>query len=170
MSNLNESYSIDWFETSLKMNFSHFCYQINLHCLEGSPNQKFFLNYLLKIQIITYFQSRLFVCAFVLSINSQLNSKVKNRTCFGGGFFPDGSLVGSNVLCTSELKSWLKIGIAILYYAGFFCACVILQKRKKYRHNSNNLTMSINSLLIVIFNYSNFDKSFLQKKNILLSC
>lgn len=108
MSNLNESYSIDWFETSLKMNFSHFCYQINLHCLDGSLNQKFFLNYLLKIQIITYFQSRLFVCAFVLSINSQLNSKVKNRTCFGGVFFPDGSLVGSNVLCTSELKSWLK--------------------------------------------------------------
>lgn len=115
MSNLNESYSIDWFETSLKMNFSHFCYQINLHCLEGSPNQKFFLNYLLKIQIITYFQSRLFVCAFVLSINSQLEQNL-----FWWGFFPDGSLVGSNVLCTSELKSWLKNGIAILYYAGFF--------------------------------------------------
>lgn len=115
MSNLNESYSIDWFETSLKMNFSHFCYQINLHCLDGSLNQKFFLNYLLKIQIITYFQSRLFVCAFVLSINSQLEQNL-----FWWGFFPDGSLVGSNVLCTSELKSWLKNGIAILYYAGFF--------------------------------------------------
>lgn len=115
MSNLNESYSIDWFETSLKMNFSHFCYQINLHCLEGSLNQKFFLNYLLKIQIITYFQSRLFVCAFVLSINSQLEQNL-----FWWGFFPDGSLVGSNVLCTSELKSWLKNGIAILYYAGVF--------------------------------------------------
>lgn len=115
MSNLNESYSIDWFETSLKMNFSHFCYQINLHCLDGSLNQKFFLNYLLKIQIITYFQSRLFVCAFVLSINSQLEQNL-----FWWGFFPDGSLVGSNVLCTSELKSWLKNGIAILYYAGVF--------------------------------------------------
>lgn len=164
MSNLNESYSIDWFETSLKMNFSHFCYQINLHCLEGSLNQKFFLNYLLKIQIITYFQSRLFVCAFVLSINSQLEQNL-----FWWGFFPDGSLVGSNVLCTSELKSWLKNGIAILYYAGVFLRVRDLaEAEKKYRHNSNNLTMSINSLLIVIFNYSNFDKSFLQKKNILL--
>lgn len=164
MSNLNESYSIDWFETSLKMNFSHFCYQINLHCLDGSLNQKFFLNYLLKIQIITYFQSRLFVCAFVLSINSQLEQNL-----FWWGFFPDGSLVGSNVLCTSELKSWLKNGIAILYYAGFFLRVRDLaEAEKKYRHNSNNLTMSINSLLIVIFNYSNFDKSFLQKKNILL--
>lgn len=166
MSNLNESYSIDWFETSLKMNFSHFCYQINLHCLDGSLNQKFFLNYLLKIQIITYFQSRLFVCAFVLSINSQLEQNL-----FWWGFFPDGSLVGSNVLCTSELKSWLKNGIAILYYAGFFLRVRDLaEAEKKYRHNSNNLTMSITSLLIVIFNYSNFDKSFLQKKNILLSC
>lgn len=164
MSNLNESYSIDWFETSLKMNFSHFCYQINLHCLDGSLNQKFFLNYLLKIQIITYFQSRLFVCAFVLSINSQLEQNL-----FWWGFFPDGSLVGSNVLCTSELKSWLKNGIAILYYAGVFLRVRDLaEAEKKYRHNSNNLTMSINSLLIVIFNYSNFDKSFLQKKNILL--
>lgn len=166
MSNLNESYSIDWFETSLKMNFSHFCYQINLHCLDGSLNQKFFLNYLLKIQIITYFQSRLFVCAFVLSINSQLEQNL-----FWWGFFPDGSLVGSNVLCTSELKSWLKNGIAILYYAGVFLRVRDLaEAEKKYRHNSNNLTMSITSLLIVIFNYSNFDKSFLQKKNILLSC
>lgn len=164
MSNLNESYSIDWFETSLKMNFSHFCYQINLHCLDGSLNQKFFLNYLLKIQIITYFQSRLFVCAFVLSINSQLEQNL-----FWWGFFPDGSLVGSNVLCPSELKSWLKNGIAILYYAGVFLRVRDLaEAEKKYRHNSNNLTMSINSLLIVIFNYSNFDKSFLQKKNILL--
>lgn len=164
MSNLNESYSIDWFETSLKMNFSHFCYQINLHCLDGSLNQKFFLNYLLKILIITYFQSRLFVCAFVLSINSQLEQNL-----FWWGFFPDGSLVGSNVLCTSELKSWLKNGIAILYYAGVFLRVRDLaEAEKKYRHNSNNLTMSINSLLIVIFNYSNFDKSFLQKKNILL--
>lgn len=131
MSNLNESYSIDWFETSLKMNFSHFCYQINLHCLEGLPNQKFFLNYLLKIQIITIFNlDCLCVRLFYQSIVSWI-VKWRTELVLVGVFFPDGSLVGSNVLCTSELKSWLKNGIAILYYAGFFCACVILQKRKK---------------------------------------